>query len=163
MSKKTCFWCENEVEKDGQLCPSCQKKYDQSQKEYEQIDKEYNELFGNLDCIGMIKLFKTKDQQISDLKAKLKQCKEDCEMIALSNSGLAKMVTEKNQRIAELEEQLKNARTKYFVGYDRLFNPVVREMDLDIILPTYMNDKDFKFYDTKEEAQEKLKELGESK
>lgn len=63
------------------------------------------------------------------------------------------------QRIAELEEQLKNVRTKYFVGYDSCFNPIVRELDLDIILPIYMYDKDFKFYDTKEEALAKLEEL----
>ena len=74
-----------------------------------------------------------------------------------------KILNEKDQRIAELEEQLKNARTKYFVGYDSCFNPIVREMDLDIILPIYMHDKDFKFYDTKKEALEKLKELGEKK
>ena len=74
-----------------------------------------------------------------------------------------KILNEKDQRISELEEQLKNARTKYFVGYDSCFNPIVREMDLDIILPIYMHDKDFKFYDTKKEALEKLKELGEKK
>ena len=72
-------------------------------------------------------------------------------------------LNKQDQRIAELEEQLKNARTKYFVGYDSCFNPIVREMDLDIILPIYMHDKDFKFYDTKKEALEKLKELGEKK
>ena len=76
---------------------------------------------------------------------------------------LRDLVKKQQQRIAELEEQLANARTKYFVGYDSCFNPIVREMDLDIILPIYMHDKDFKFYDTKKEALEKLKELGEKK
>lgn len=80
-----------------------------------------------------------------------------------SNQSICEILNEKDQRIAELEEQLKNVRTKYFVGYDSCFNPIVREMDLDIILPIYMHDKDFKFYDTKKEALEKLKELGEKK
>ena len=80
-----------------------------------------------------------------------------------SNQSICGILNQQAQRIAELEEQLKNARTKYFVGYDSCFNPIVREMDLDIILPIYMHDKDFKFYDTKKEALEKLKELGEKK
>ena len=80
-----------------------------------------------------------------------------------SNQSICEILNQQAQRIAELEEQLKNARTKFFVGYDSCFNPIVREMDLDIILPIYMHDKDFKFYDTKEEAEAKLKELGEKK
>ena len=59
----------------------------------------------------------------------------------------------------ELEEHLKNSRTKYFIGFDSDFNETVKEMNLDIILPNYMHDKEFKFYDTKEEAQAKLQEL----
>ena len=80
-----------------------------------------------------------------------------------NNLTIYGILNDQQQRIAELEEQLANARTKYFVGYDSCFNPIVREMDLDIILPIYMHDKDFKFYDTKKEALEKLKELGEKK
>lgn len=71
MSKKYCFWCDNVVEKEGQLCPKCQEKKKQRDRELEQIDKEYKELFGNLDCIGMIKLFKDKNQKIADLEEKL--------------------------------------------------------------------------------------------
>lgn len=71
---------------------------------------------------------------------------------------------EKDQRIAELEEQLKNSRVKYCIGFDSDFNVAVKELDLNIILPNWMHDKEFKFYDTKEEAQAKLKELkGENK
>lgn len=62
-------------------------------------------------------------------------------------------------RIEELEEQLKNSRVKFFLGYDSEFNMVVRELNLNFILPAWMHNKDFRFYDTKEEAQAKLKEL----
>lgn len=69
------------------------------------------------------------------------------------------ILTAKDQRIAELEEQLKNSRVKYCIGFDSDFNVAVKELDLNIILPNWMHDKEFKFYDTKEEAQAKLREL----
>ena len=94
-----------------------------------------------------------------DCEESIYDSKEDYTYDKYEIKSIINLLNQQDQRIAELEEQLKNTRTKYFVGYDRLFNPVVREMDLDIILPTYMNDKDFKFYDTKEEAQAKLEEL----
>ena len=44
------------------------------------------------------------------------------------------------------------------------FDRCVKELDLNVILPAWMHNKDFKFYDTKEEAQAKLQELqGEKK
>ena len=68
------------------------------------------------------------------------------------------------QRIAELEEQLKKSRVKFFIGFDSDFNVAVKELDLNIVLPNWMHDKRFKFYDTKEEAEAKLRELqGEKK
>lgn len=76
MKKILCFWCDNEVEKDGQLCPSCQKRYDQTQKEYEQIDKEYKELFGGMDCKGMIEFVKNKDKKIKELEKSNKKLKD---------------------------------------------------------------------------------------
>lgn len=68
-------------------------------------------------------------------------------------------VNKLNQRITELEEQLKNTRVKYCIGFDSEFNMAVKEMDLNVILPVWMRDKDFQFYDTKEEAEAKLQEL----
>ena len=65
----------------------------------------------------------------------------------------------KDQRIAELEEQLKNSRVKFFLGYDSEFNMVVKELNLNFILPAWMHNKDFRFYDTPKEAQAKLEEL----
>lgn len=76
MKKILCFWCDNEVEKDGQLCPSCQKRYDQTQKEYEQIDKEYKELFGDMDCKGMIEFVRNKDKKIKELENLNKKLKD---------------------------------------------------------------------------------------
>lgn len=76
MKKILCFWCDNEVEKDGQLCPSCQKRYDQTQKEYEQIDKEYKELFGDMDCKGMIEFVRNKDKKIKELEQENQQLKQ---------------------------------------------------------------------------------------
>lgn len=69
------------------------------------------------------------------------------------------------KRISELEEQLKKSRIKYFIGLDGIdFDWCVKELDLNIILPKWMYDNDFKFYDTKEEALAKLEELkGENK
>ena len=69
------------------------------------------------------------------------------------------MDIEQDQKIKDLEHQLKNTRIKYFIGFDSEFNEVVKELDLNIVLPLWMHDKNFKFYDTKEEAKAKLEEL----
>lgn len=73
----------------------------------------------------------------------------------------AEGIYEDRQRIAELEEQLRNSRVKFFIGFDSDFNLAVKELDLNIVLPNWMHDKEFKFYDTKEEALAKLRELQE--
>lgn len=80
-----------------------------------------------------------------------------------SNQSICEILNQQSQRIAELEEQLKKSRVKYFIGFDSDFNVAVKELDLNIVLPNWMHDKRFKFYDTKAEAIAKLKELGEKK
>ena len=70
-----------------------------------------------------------------------------------------KLLNQQAERIAELEEQLKNSRVKFFLGYDSEFNMVVKELNLNFILPDWMHNKDFRFYDTQKEAQAKLEEL----
>lgn len=134
MSKITCFWCDNEVEKDGQLCPSCQKRYDQTQKEYEQIDKEYNELFGNLDCIGMIKLFKTKDQQIKDLENQLQKY-ERMNNWTVSGDLLnqyAKLEAQLKEKDAEIDDLKRDYIPKLEFGLQRA-NKMGREADKENI------------------------------
>ena len=66
---------------------------------------------------------------------------------------------EQDQKIKSLEHRLKNTRIKYFIGFDSKLNEVVKELDLNVILPLWMHDKNFKFYDTKEEAKAKLEEM----
>lgn len=72
---------------------------------------------------------------------------------------VADLLNEQDQKIKELERRLANTRIKYFIGFDSEFNEVVKELDVNIILPLWMNDKNFKFYDTEAEAKAKLREM----
>ena len=82
MSKKVCFWCENIVEKKGEsLCSKCREKKIKSDEELEQISKEYDELFGHLDCKGIIKLFKEKNQEIKELEEEVEKWKSIAERL----------------------------------------------------------------------------------
>ncbi len=85
-----------------------------------------------------------------------------------SNQSICGILNQQSQRIAELEEQLRKSSVKYFIGLvgrenGMDFDRCVKELDLNVILPAWMHNKDFKFYDTKAEAEAKLKELGEKK
>lgn len=124
MSKKTCFWCDNIVEKDGELCPSCRERKIKSDKELKQIDKEYKELFGHLDCIGMIKLYKERSKIISDLEVKLAEKEKQVADLEDYYSGYTEaLVTETQelkQQLAEKEKELKKSRNEYWEVFDKL-------------------------------------------
>ena len=72
---------------------------------------------------------------------------------------VADLLNEQDQKIKDLEHRLANTRIKYFIGFDIEFNEVVKELDLNSVLPLWMNDIHFKFYDTEEEAKAKLRSL----
>lgn len=134
MSKKTCFWCDNIVEKDGELCLSCRERKIKGDEELEQIDKEYNKLFGHLDCKGMIKLYKERSKTISDLEAKLagseEKIKELEEKIVFEKSNAFELgeraimstLKENNQLKQQLAEKEKELDLEKFF-FDLVNNP----------------------------------------